>query len=358
MRIIQIIDSLDIGGAEKMAINYANSLAKSTEFSGIVATRKEGELKKNINEEVSYLFLNKNKTLDIKAVLHLKKYCKKNKVNCIQAHSSSFFIAFMVKLLLPKIKIIWHIHSVIFSNSSRNKKYLIQLFSLFFKGIITVNSELEEWAKNKLYCKNVIYLQNFIIENENYLKETILKGNNGNRVLYLANLRDPKNHLMLVEVVNAIHIDFPSWTFHLVGTDFMDVYSEAIKKKIEEYQLQNVIFLYGSKTDIENIIMQSDIGVITSNSEGLSVSLIEYGFYEKPVVVTNVGQTPFVVDHNVSGYVSEPQDIIAFSEYLSMLLKDENLRIKFGKVLLNTITENYTETVVINKYISWVSQFK
>ena len=32
MRIIQIIDSLDIGGAEKMAVNYANSLAKNIEF--------------------------------------------------------------------------------------------------------------------------------------------------------------------------------------------------------------------------------------------------------------------------------------------------------------------------------------
>ena len=57
MRILQIIDSLNVGGAEKMAVNYANSLAKIEEFSGIVVTRKEGVLKSQINENVGYLFL-------------------------------------------------------------------------------------------------------------------------------------------------------------------------------------------------------------------------------------------------------------------------------------------------------------
>ena len=60
MRIVQIIDSLDVGGAEKMAINYANALAETIEFSGIVATRKEGNLKLQIHSKVHYLFLKVN----------------------------------------------------------------------------------------------------------------------------------------------------------------------------------------------------------------------------------------------------------------------------------------------------------
>ena len=59
MRILQIIDSLDIGGAEKMAVNYANALSHKIEFSGLVTTRREGELKSQLNSEVNYLFLNR-----------------------------------------------------------------------------------------------------------------------------------------------------------------------------------------------------------------------------------------------------------------------------------------------------------
>ena len=49
MRILQIIDSLEAGGAERMAVNYANALAITIEFSGLVATRKEGPLLNQVN---------------------------------------------------------------------------------------------------------------------------------------------------------------------------------------------------------------------------------------------------------------------------------------------------------------------
>ena len=355
MRIVQLIDSLDIGGAEKMAVSYANSLSKSIEFSGLVVTRKEGKFKNKINDEVSYLFLNKKKTIDFNALLKLRNYCKKNKVDSIQAHSSSFFIACMVKLLLPRISVIWHTHSGISSYLLQKRSYLIQLSSFFFKGIIAVNLELKEWSKKNLFCKNVIYLQNYIIENENHIKKTILHGHKEKRVLYLANLRHPKNHFMLVEVVNKIHKKFPSWTFHLVGNDLMDDYSDTLKAKIIECQLEKVIFLYGSKTDVENIIMQSDIGVITSNSEGLPVALLELGFYKKPVVATNVGQIPFVVKHKISGFISESQDVEDFSKNLSLMMQDEKLRVKFGEELAMTIKDGYSEDVVIENYLSWLN---
>ncbi|MBY0486722.1 MAG: hypothetical protein K2P85_05990, partial [Flavobacteriaceae bacterium] len=106
MRIIQIIDSLDIGGAEKMAVSFANSLASRMEFSGLVVTRKEGNLKSTVSDDVNYFFLKRKHRFDFIAVLRLRKYCKKNDIRTIQAHSSSFFIACMVKMIYPKIQIL------------------------------------------------------------------------------------------------------------------------------------------------------------------------------------------------------------------------------------------------------------
>ncbi len=106
MRIVQIIDSLEIGGAEKMAVNYANALARKIEFSGLVATRAEGNLKNQLDNAVSYLFLNRKKTVDFGAVLRLKKYCKENQVDYLQPHSSSYFIAVLLKMIYPKIQIL------------------------------------------------------------------------------------------------------------------------------------------------------------------------------------------------------------------------------------------------------------
>ena len=102
MRIVQVIDSLEIGGAEKMAVNYANALLTKIEFSGLVATRAEGSLKNQLNEKVSYLFLNRKRIIDFAAVLRLRKYCKENNIDFIQAHGTSYFFFSFAKNCLPK----------------------------------------------------------------------------------------------------------------------------------------------------------------------------------------------------------------------------------------------------------------
>ena len=102
MRILQIIDSLEVGGAERMAINYANALSQQIDFSGIVATRKEGSLKSHILPEVPFLCLNKRFAADIKAIYKLKMHCKKNDITLVHAHGTSYFTAFLLKLMHPK----------------------------------------------------------------------------------------------------------------------------------------------------------------------------------------------------------------------------------------------------------------
>ena len=131
MRIVQIIDSLEVGGAEKMAINYANALSKRADFSGLVATRAEGHLKGQLNDSVSYLFLKKKKTLDFAAAFRLKKYCQEHKVDILQPHSSSYFIALLVKIIYPKIQIIWHDHNGLSEFISSQKSLVLKMASFF-----------------------------------------------------------------------------------------------------------------------------------------------------------------------------------------------------------------------------------
>ena len=244
MRIVQIIDSLEIGGAEKMAINYANGLSKRADFSGLVATRAEGNLKTQLNNDVSYLFLKKKSTIDFGAVLRLRKYCKENKVGYLQPHSSSYFTALLVKFIYPRVKIIWHDHNGLSEFISSEKSFALKIASFFFKGIIVVNYKLKAWAEKELNCKNVIYLPNFTNIDSSINTETTLKGEAGKRILCLANLRDQKNHFFLLEVAEKLKTASPNWTFHLVGKDFEDDYSSQIRALVMSKHLEsNVLFM-------------------------------------------------------------------------------------------------------------------
>ena len=354
MKIVQIIDSLEIGGAEKMAVNFANGLSKRIDFSGLVVTREEGNLKSEIIDSVSYIFLKRKRTVDIPAIFRLRNYCKKNKVDYLQAHSSSYFTALLVKFVYPRLKIIWHDHNGLIESISTKESFALKIASFFFKGIIVVNYQLKAWAEKKLNCKNVIYLPNFtsIVDSTN--EETVLKGISGKRILCLANLREQKNHFFLLEVAKKLKLAFPDWSFHLVGKDFGDEYSRQIKSLIKQGDLENQVFIYGSKKDIKNILNQIDIAILTSKSEGLPVAFIEYGLSKKPVLTTKVGEIPLIIKDGIDGFMVDINDVDLFYQKLSQLILDEDLRSKLGNSFYETITENHTEKGVVTQYLHWV----
>jgi len=355
MRIIQIIDSLEAGGAERMAVNYANGLASRIDFSGIVATRKEGPLLNQISKSVSYLFLNKKSSIDLKAVFRLRKFVIENNVEIVHAHSTSYFLAFLLKLSYPSLQLIWHDH---YGNSeflSKRPLTGLKICLPFFKGSIAVNQQLKIWAEKTLHFKNVIYLANFpTLENEGK-EHTVLLGIQGKRIVSLANLRVQKNHFLLVDVAKKVKESHPEWTFHLIGKDFEDVYSEQIKKLIVEYNLDKSVFIYGSRADVKNILKQSTIAVLTSQSEGLPVALLEYGLNNKPIVVTNVGEIPLIVKNGVNGFMVATADVQMFYESLIMLMENDSLQNDFSTALHGTISSDYSEGAVIKQYIDWIS---
>ncbi len=357
MRILQIIDSLEPGGAERMAVNYANALADTIAFSGLVVTRKEGSLLNQVNDKVSYLCLNKKRTIDLKAFSTLRKFAIENKVKIIHAHSTSFFLAFLLKLSCPAVKLIWHDHYGDSEFLSERPSLALRMMLPFFDGIIAVNQNLKNWAEQKMHFKNVVFLPNFPGKENDALRMTDLKGIKGKRIVSLANLRVQKNHFLLLEVAKKVQISHPEWTFHLVGKDFEDDYSGQIKHLVLEFNLENNVFIYGSKQDVENILEQSTIAILTSRSEGLPVALLEYGWYAKPIVVTNVGEIPLLIQDGVNGLMVETESAKSFYDSLVQLMENENLQNDFGTALQQTINNDYSEKSVIHKYVGWLKAF-
>ncbi len=354
MRIIQIIDSLETGGAERMAVNYANALASKIQFSGLVVTRKEGPLLGQINNDVQYLFLNKKRSIDLKSVFKLRKFVIENRVKVVHAHSTSFFIGFLLKLTYPSIKLIWHDHYGDSEFLSKRPSFGLPLMMSYFDGIISVNHKLKLWAENRLRFKNVIYMPNFPTKETQYSEHTFLKGIAGKQIVCVANLREQKNHFMLMEVAKKIRDSHPEWTFHLVGKDFGDHYSKKINVFISDFKLEETVYIYGSKQDVGNILEQATIAVLTSKSEGLPVALLEYGWHKKAVVVTKVGEIPLVVQDGINGFLVEPDDVELFYTNLLRLIENDTLRIDFAKALHNTITQDYSEKAIIRQYLKWL----
>lgn len=342
MQVLQLIDSLDAGGAERVAVNLSNVLASRIDGSFLCATRKEGLLKESISKAVKYLFLNKQKKIDLKAIHTLSVFVKENKINIIHAHSSSFFLAIIIKFLNRNISIIWHDH---YGNSEflENRNYKVLKFcSKYFSHIFSVNKTLETWAKEKLRAKRVDYLSNFATS-DNQLSITVLKGVSGKRIVCIANLRAQKDHFTLIDAFKIVVKSYPDWTLHCVGKDFNDVYSENVKLKIKSEGLSKFVYLYESKPDIFNILTQCEIGVLSSKSEGLPIALLEYGLANLAVVSTNVGECKNVIKNRDNGLLVSSLDSIGLSKALVFYIQDEILRTKHSTRYNSYITKHFSE---------------
>ncbi|HSQ47418.1 MAG TPA: glycosyltransferase family 4 protein [Lutibacter sp.] len=352
LKVIQLIDSLSPGGAEMMAVNIANALAENNVESHLCATRQEGDLKSKIGAGVGYVFLDKKSTLDFKAIQKLIRYLKSNEINTIHAHATSYFTAFLVKLQLPKITLVWHDHYGNSENLKERKKFPLTLVSKTFKTVITVNNHLLQWAKQHLQAKHCHYLPNFATFGSENPAITQLHGENEKRIVCLANLRPQKDHINLLKAFKMVREKHADWTLHLVGMDFKDVYAEEIRATIKQLHLKSCVFLYGSCPDTQHILKQATIGVLSSKSEGLPVALLEYGLAKLPVAVTDVGECGVVVSHGKSGMLLPPSEENALAEALIFLIENEDRRKEFGENLDNNIRLNFSAHAFITQLIA------
>ena len=352
MRVLQLIDSLEAGGAERMAVNYANALSAEIEFSGLVATRKEGVLKKQLDDKVHYLFLNKKNTVDFKAVLKLRKYITRNQVQLIQAHSSSFFLAVLVKLTLPNIKIIWHDHYGNRINQTRNENYILFLCSFLFSACCTVNLELKQWVLKNLSVRNVFFVPNFIVEFDNIERKTYLKGEENKRIICLANLKNPKNHIIILRAFNELKLNNSAWSLHFVGEIYNDDYLIELMSYISDNNLNKDVFLYGAKEDVSFILSQANIGVLASGYEGFPVCLLEYGSLGLPIISTNVGFCSSIINDGENGLLFDSKDKEMLKKQLLKLVFDDELQKKLGRNIKKDVLKNYSSTEIIKRFVA------
>jgi glycosyltransferase involved in cell wall biosynthesis len=348
MKVLQLIDTLHSGGAERMAVSYANALVPLIEKSYLCSTRFEGVLKDDLVHKVEYFHLKKKSILDIRAFLRLRKFIKNNNINIIHAHGASFFLAGIIKLTGIKYKLIWHNHYGASVKLSLLRTAIISLFSYLFDGIIVVNTDLKIWAKNKLQCGAIKEIKNFVAPSFNITQDgIILKGNkNDFRIICVANFRPEKDHINLIKAFQFF-AEYENVSLHLVGGQSNKKYSNIVKQLAINSPASGRIFFYGSVKEIFKLLKQAHIGVIPSKSEGLPVALLEYGIAGLSVVTTDVGNCKEVLSgHGLVVPSGKPYELfMALFSYYSNPLKRLNDAALFEKVVL----ENYSEASVIKQ---------
>ncbi|MBU2513950.1 glycosyltransferase [bacterium] len=149
-----------------------------------------------------------------------------------------------------------------------------------------------------------------------------------------------KGHESLVEAFHEV--------FKQGITNFTcDIYGEGIrgkklKEQIDGHGLDKNIFLKGFSRNLSELLKQYDFGLLTSKSEGLPNTVIEYMSAALPCITTRAGALPEVIEHEKNGFLYTYNDVSALSVYLKRCIEMDNVTYEgFSRESHHTIAEKF-----------------
>jgi glycosyltransferase involved in cell wall biosynthesis len=140
-------------------------------------------------------------------------------------------------------------------------------------------------------------------------------------------LRPEKALDVLVAAAASLAQRYPDLRVLIVG----DGREEGrLRELIRQQALEHNVLLTGTRTDVPDVLAAIDVAICCSHFEGTPLSVMEYMAAGKPVVASDVGGLPELIEHGVHGLLVEPGSPASLAEAVSCLLDNAELRAAMG----------------------------
>jgi L-malate glycosyltransferase len=170
---------------------------------------------------------------------------------------------------------------------------------------------------------------------------------NGEPILmHLSNFRPVKRILDAVEIFALVRQKMPA-KLVMIG-DGPD--REAAEQLALDRNIQNDVLFLGKQNDVHTKLSQADLFLLPSELESFGLAALEAMACEVPVIATNVGGLPEVIQNGVDGYLVEPGDIKLAAKYAIELLSREDRGRSMGQLARINAKKNYCANDVIPMY--------
>jgi glycosyltransferase involved in cell wall biosynthesis len=147
----------------------------------------------------------------------------------------------------------------------------------------------------------------------------------------------------------------PSAHLLLIGAAPDPGHLRRVQSAIRELGVADVVSYLGLRDDVPAILRASDIGVLSSCSEGLPLALLEYGRAGLAVAATDVGQCGEVLAGGRAGLLVPPSKPQELAEALVRLLADEQQRLALGRIFQVHVESAYGANPIIGQICSLYS---
>ena len=284
MKILQVIDTLNIGGAEKILVTISNLLYdKGCEIS-ILVIRKEKGLINEINPDIPIFFLEREKRFDIKKARKFSNIL--NQFDIVHCHlKHNYRYTKLISLAFgSKASIIFHDHSHnLRANTSKLKKFKDSFFKNILKPryYIGVSRENCNWALEylKVDNNNVFLLENFM-KKIDIDKSAIRKG-----LVIVSNISRVKNLSFALKLVKNLNEHLT-----IYGRIYDRTYFNELLIEVKKMGLADQVTFVHNENNIQRVLHKYELAIHTSFKETGPLVLIEYMAQSLPFLSIASGQ--------------------------------------------------------------------
>jgi len=186
------------------------------------------------------------------------------------------------------------------------------------------------------------------------LRDELSIAKNTNVVGIIGNICFLKGQLVFLHAVPSILQAFPNTVFLIVGDSTGkadESYKQNLREYIQRHGIEKQVMMTGFKKNILDIVEKLDVLVHPPVlPEAFGLVLLEAMYKEKPVVASNIGGIPELVQDRVNGFLIPPNDSDALARSVCKLLSDPQLRTRMGEQGKKICLEQFSQKNFIDKF--------
>lgn len=307
MKVLHIIDRLNVGGAEQMCVNLACIFSMHGHQVCVMELLTHGELGSKLSESIRRVELGRRVRWDLNAFLKLVSILREYDV--VHIHMRHVYRYVALGNLFVGRRLIFHDHFNFFPPSGIG----VTLLRILLKNqvYVSVDKKGQQWSTDILRIdpQNSFLMSNIILRDEVANEEIERSG-----IVMVSNLKKEKNILFAISLMDHITRKFPQLKLDIIGRILDTSYYRELCEKIEELDLNESIRFLTNVSDVQKELRRYALGIHTSELESGPLVLLEYIGQGLPFVSYYTGEISrrlaadvpnfFVNDFNIETWIN------------------------------------------------------
>ncbi len=199
---------------------------------------------------------------------------------------------------------------------------------------------LEKYNLNRIQIENALNLSEYT-----FISKTTFRP----KILWMRAFEATYNPFMAVELAKILNQQYPDFEMVMAGPD--NGLLAEIKKMAAESGLANKIFFPGyiNLEEKKMYAQQYDFYISTNIIDNAPVSLIEFMAMGLPVISTNVGGIPDIIEDGKNGLLVDINDATAMAEKITAIIQNPMAGIKIAENAF-AYSRKYGEDILLEKW--------